>query len=324
MPRNRSSGARRDDLLAEVSELYYLEEKTQAEIAKAIGVTRSMVSRMLKEARERGIVEIRVNRPLQSDHDLETGLRTQFDLVDSYVVANRSVKSENLLKLLGAAGAQVLMRYLEPDIVLGIAWGTSISATVDAVDVEEPMPLKVVQLVGALGARNAEYDGHDLVLRLANKLGGEAYFLNAPFICQSPEVARSLMENDSIRETVNMGKQARLALLGIGSAWPEYSSFYRAGYVPIEELNHLREMGAVGDVCGIHFDANGGDACLDFCERLVTIKKTDLLAVPIRIGVAGGPGKVESILGALRGGYINVLVTDSITARKLLDLERRE
>lgn len=309
----------RANLLADVAEMYYLQDKNQAEIARVVGVTRSMVSRMLSEARQKGIVEIAIRRPLQPDRELEEALVKRFGLRSAHVVTIHSPEDAHLLQHLGNAGAQALRRYLSPGTVLGLAWGTSISATIDAVEVEAPLPIKIVQMVGALGARNNEYDGHGLVMRLAERLGGEGYYLNAPFICPSREIAHSLMDTEGIAETIRLAKKAKIALLGVGSIAPKYSSFYLAGYVPLEELVRLREAGAVGDVCGRHFDVHGRECHDDLSERLVAIQREDLLGIPVRIGVAGGPGKVEPVLGALRGEYINVLVTDSITARRVLE-----
>ena len=310
-------------LLADVAEMYYLEEQNQAEIAKAIGVTRSMVSRILTEARESGIVEIRIQRPLQSDPELESALKEKFGLKDAFVVVSHHRNGERLTRTLGNAGAQMLARHLAHQKTLGLAWGTSISATVDAFEATEPMPVRVVQLVGAMGARNMEYDGHDLVARITEKLDGEAYYLNAPYLCQSPEMAKSLLETKSVRETISVGKKTDLALLGIGTTSPDYSSFYLAGYVTRRELDELRKAGAIGDVCGLHFDINGQPACDDFCERLISIRRQDLLSIPMRLGVAGGEGKTEAILGALRSKYVNVLVIDSLTAKKVLELAKQ-
>ncbi len=312
----------RASLLADVAEMYYLEEKNQAEIAKTIGVTRSMVSRMLTEARESDIVEIRIQRPLQSDPELESVLGEKFDLRDVFVVITNHRGGERLTRTLGNAGAQMLMRHLAPQKILGLAWGTSISATVDAVEVAGTMPVKVVQLVGAMGAHNMEYDGHDLVARITEKLGGEAYYLNAPYLCQNAELANSLLETKSIQETISVGKKTDVALLGIGATSPHYSSFYLAGYVTRRELDGLRKAGAVGDVCGLHFDINGQPACEDFCDRLVSIRRQDLLSIPVRLGVAGGEGKADAILGALRSKYVNVLVIDSTTARTVLEIAK--
>jgi deoxyribonucleoside regulator len=312
----------RASLLADVAEMYYLEQKNQAEIAEFIGVTRSMVSRLLTEARESGIVEIRVRRPVQSDRELSLALIERFGLKDATVVTFPYSGGDHLLSALGSAAAQMLKRYLAPNMILGLAWGTSISATVDAFEAANRIPVRVVQLVGAMGARNMEYDGHDLVARMSEKIGGEAYYLNAPYLCQSAEMAQSLLETKSIRETISLGRKTDVALLGVGTTTPEYSSFYLAGYISQQELQRLRREGAVGDVGGLHFDLEGDPASEDFSDRLVSIRRKELQAIPVRLGVAGGEGKVDAILGALRGGYLNVLVTDSVAARKILDRAR--
>ena len=310
----------RENLLADVAEMYYLEEKDQQEVARIVGVTRSMISRMLKEARAKGIVELRVRRSLQRDHELETALVERFGLQAAVVVVMQPGSSGRVLSYLGKGGAQALLHYLVPGAILGIAWGTSISAAVDAIEPTEPFGVKIVQLVGALGATNDVYDGHALVLRLAEKLGGQGYYLNGPFLCRDPETAESLRHTQSIKDTLELGKQSQVALLGIGSSASQYSSYRLAGYVSTREQNKLQRAGAVGDVCGLHFDRQGRDVGEDFRARSLTIDKEDLFRIPARIGVAGGPGKVGPILGALRGGYVNVLVTDGMTARRVLEL----
>jgi deoxyribonucleoside regulator len=319
---DQRSNPDRNSLLVRVAEMYYLEEKTQSEIADVVGVTRSMVSRMLTEARARGIVEVRIYRPMMYDQALADELKSCFQLQNASVLNAGALDREQLGKELGIGGAVLLKEYLAENSVLGLAWGSTISAVVDEISVSQPLRIKIVQLVGAMGATMNEYNGQGLVQRLVHKLGGEGYFLNAPFICPTPEIARSLRSTPGIREAVEVGERSDAALLGVGSTLPDYSSFYLAGYVPLEELSDLRNLGAVGDVCGLHFDVYGQEVCGSFCDRLVTIQKPALLKIPLRIGVAGGPGKVDAILCALRGGYINILVTDSITARRLLDLEQ--
>lgn len=313
----------RISLLAHVAERYYIDGSDQSVIAKEIGLTRSMISRMLTEARNRGIVEIRINHPIWNEHALEDQIKSRFNIPSVFVISVRkNIDSRGLTAQLGRAGASVLSQFLQEGKSIGLAWGSTVSAVVDALNITNPIPMKVVQLIGALGAQYHEYDGHAVVQRLADKLGGESYFINAPYLCQTSSIAKAFMESPGIAETIAMGRQVDMALLGIGTTDLRYSSFYLAGYATEEDILHYRESGAVGDIAGIHFDINGETLKDEILKRQITIHYEDLLDVPTRICVAGGPGKIRAIYGALQSGLVNVLVTDSTSARSLLESYR--
>jgi deoxyribonucleoside regulator len=315
-------GDDRNELLAGVAEMYYMEELTQAEIARAIGLTRSAVSRMLSEARQKGIVEIRVRRPLRFDHELERALVERFGLKAAHALICRHEGQYDKLRLqLGKAAAQVLQDLLVPNMVLGIAWGTTLSATIDALEVLEPVNITVVQLVGVLGPSSHTYNAQALVELLARKVGGKGIYQYTPLIVEDADTARSLLNTQTVREVITVGKQCDVALLGIGTTDPQFSSLYRGGYITIETLEALREAGAVGDVNAYHFDIEGRMSDIEFHDRLLGIARDDLLKIPTRLGVAGGTVKAPAILGALRGGYVNLLVTDNSTAALVLELD---
>ena len=246
----------------------------------------------------------------------------KYSLLRAFVLVNRSMDYQGLLAGLGKAGSKVMLDFLSPKMVLGLSWGSAVSSVVEAVELNQPVDIQVVQLVGAMGAHNAVYDGHGLVQRMANKFGCGGYFINAPFIVENAEIVEALLENRNIKEAIDLAKRCDVAVLGIGSTEPDYSSFYKAGYVPIEVLNSLREFKMVGDVCGHHFDLKGEAPELDFHKRIVTIDAESLRTIPVRIGVAGGIGKFPAVLGALNAGYINVLVTDEILANRLLQMKK--
>ena len=311
----------RSVLLADIAELYYIDSLKQSEIANKIGVDRSMVSRMLAEARKQNIIEIRIHRPLSFDRDLQIGLEQRFKLRKAYVLINNGGHYDQLLQQLGAAGAMVLNDFLQPGIILGLSWGTAVNAVVDSFKQSRPNSMRIVQLVGALGAQNSVYDGPRLVQRLAQIIGCDGYFLNAPFIVEDPDIAQALLINQNIAEAMSLAQNCDVAVVGVGSTEPEYSSFYQAGYVPLEDLNQLRSLGMVGDVCGRHFNLDGESPDLDLHERIVSIDEEHLKKIPVRIAVAGGIGKVDAILGALRAGYVNVLVTDDEVANRLLEID---
>ncbi|MFZ3150081.1 MAG: sugar-binding transcriptional regulator [Anaerolineaceae bacterium] len=309
----------RIDLLADVAEMYYLDGESQAEISTQIGVTRSMVSRMLIEARDLGIVKIQIDRPLRVNHELAELLCQRFNLTQA-VVVDLNFK-QPLLTTLGKAAAKLLVENLRPNQVLGTSWGTAISATVDELNLPSPVPgITIVQLLGALGARIKEYDGLSIVHRLEEKLGGEGIYLNSPFLVEDRAMASALMESKGVQEALAFGNKSDLALLGIGTTKLEFSPYYLAGYVTEDQMRAIQAEGAIGDVCGIFFDINGHLASSKFQERTIGIELEHLLKIPTRIGVTGGTEKVIPTLGALRGGLINVLVIDSSTARGVLQI----
>jgi DNA-binding transcriptional regulator LsrR (DeoR family) len=309
------------NLHAEIAEMYFHEGITQAQIADKVGINRSMVSRILAEARRKGIVEVKVHRPVMFDRELQERLVSRFRLHSAYVFEFHGEDAVLLKAELAEAGAYVLKKFLIPGSVLGLAWGSTVHETVKAFRSDQSLRIKIVQLVGAIGARNTHFDGHWLVQSLSEKVNGEGYYLNAPFMVGSPEVARALVNDPSISEVIRLWKQIEIGLFGIGTVDPRYSSFYNAGFVDLDELEKLSGEGAVGDVCGLHFNVRGQVSGSDFESHLIVIPRGELLQIPIRLGVAGGRGKTSAILGALRGSYINVLVTDSQTATELLQFE---
>lgn len=317
MTDNTNSQKDRHSLLADIAEMYFLQGKNQAEIAKQVGVTRSNISRMLKEARHAGIVQIQINRPIREELSLADELINRFDLINARVIVVD--QSSQRLERLGKAAADELLAHVKLGRVIGTSWGTGISTTVEELSNNSSLQgVKVVQLLGALGARIEDYDAHAIVRRLAEKLDGEGFYINAPFLVKDKRIAETLLENRSIQETLNKSKQVDVALLGVGSSDMKHCSFYLADYVTRKEIQEIQRAGAIGDVCGRFFDIHGGMTALDFQERLIGISQNDLLKIPVRIGVAGGPEKIKPIIGALRGRLINTLVSDVKTISEVL------
>ncbi|MFN2305197.1 MAG: sugar-binding domain-containing protein, partial [Anaerolineales bacterium] len=161
-----NTGRDRQGLLADIAEMYFLEGKNQAEIAKKVGVTRSNISRMLTEARNSGIIKIQINRPLRENTSLAQQLVKRFSLKGARVIGVE--QSSQLLNLLGAAAAKELVYRLKPGDIIGTSWGTAVSATVEQFVLSNPITdCEVVQLLGALGSRIEDYDAHAIVRRLA-------------------------------------------------------------------------------------------------------------------------------------------------------------
>jgi deoxyribonucleoside regulator len=310
------------NFLAQVATWYYQEELSQSEIAERIGRSRSMVSRLLSEAREQGLVEIRIHFPLNRDTSLEKRLEQAYGLTQARVLAQAPDDYDLLLKRLGGLGALELQEHLHDGVCIGISWGTAVHAVVQAMSAMPLRDVHVVQIIGATDnddpAINADVDGPELARLLAQKLDAAYRFLHAPLIVEDETVARSLREQKSIARTLAQAAQADVILMGIGSLDPAFSSLWRTGYLNKEDLGNLRDLGAVGDILAQPLDASGRPLDDPITRRIIGLKLESLRVTPTTIAVAGGLIKAPAILAALRGGYVNILITDAAVATSVL------
>lgn len=310
--------AERIELLAQVAEMYYEHGLTQSQIAKRIGYSRSMVSRMIAEARESNIVEIRIHYPLQRLRELETALAEALHLEEVRVVQRGALGHGEMLRRLGAMAALLLAEHLQDYMTIGTSWGTALYETVNAARSQALEGIRVVQMIGSLGTPNPDIDGPELARRLARLLGGQYATVPLPLIVDSETTKRSLLSAPHIQRVTQHFKQIDLALVGVGTVDYEFSSLLRAGYLNFEQLESLRQAGAVGDVCAIHIDQQGCLVDTPLTRCVVGIEPDDLRRIPVRIGVAGGQSKALPILAASRAGFINHLVTDEVAALRIL------
>ncbi len=314
----------RTDLLVTVACLYYELNHNQQEIADRLGISRSSVSRLIKEARDFGIVEIRIRRPVHRNYRLEQALLEHFELQDAYVLRTSSDQHEaELLAAVGSLAAIYLQRAIEsmpPRTCIGIAWGIGVHAAVSALPEDRTRQIDVMQILGSVGAADPEIDGPDLARMLAGRLGGRHHDMHAPVFVEQEALREMLYHEPSVRDDMDRARSVALALTGIGTVEEEAASFLRAGHLSSAELASLRSQGVVGETVGRFFDAHGEWERFAINRRVVGIDLHDLRCVPRVLAVARGLPKVASILGALRGGYLTVLATDDITARAVLEL----
>ncbi len=307
----------RIELLARIAEMYYEQNLTQSQIAQKVGYSRSMISRMISEARENNIVEIRINYPLQRIRELEAYLQQVLDLKEARVLQRGALTHSEMLRRLGALAALLLEEHLHEHLTIGTSWGTAVYETVNAVRTQTFEGLRVIQMIGSLGTPNPDIDGPELARRLARILGGQYATLPLPLIVDSESTRLALLNAPHIQRVLHQFRQIDLALVGVGTVDFEYASLMRAGYLDYRQLESLREAGAVGDVCAIHIDLDGRLVDTPLTRCIVGVDAETLRAIPIRIGVAGGQSKALPILAASRAGFINYLVTDEIAALRI-------
>ena len=309
--------------LAKVSALYYLRGQTQQAIADRLRVSRPTVSRMIQEARKRGIVQITIAHVDGLSAELEGELEETFGLREAVVADVGPDTSEAELRTqLGAAAADFLNRMLEPGAVVGLTWGGTLREMVKAVAPRRTDGVTIVQTLGGVGPPLAEAHAADLPRRLAGSLGADLRLIQAPGIVASPDVRQVLASDPQIRSTLDALGSLSIAFVGIGAldTNPVLGEGELASEVDLPEglMEELAALGAVGDMALRFFDAEGAPVRTSLDDRIIGVDLETLAEVDCVVGVAGGAAKVAVIRAALRGGLLDVLVTDDHTARALL------
>lgn len=306
------------DLLTEVARMYYEKNLTQSEIAREIHTSRPTVSRLLQEAKDRRVVEIVIHYPWDRAAMVEQQLQQRFDLKDVRVLDSRGRKGGEALRGVALLAARYLETILRDSAILGMSWGQTVYQTVQQFQADSHAGLKIVQLFGA-AMPNSKIDGPELVRQFAAKCNAEYHSIHAPLYVDRPELREVLLNDQHIRETLQLATQADIIITGIGSLESPYApSQTWLGYLNRSMLTSLRKKGAAGHICAHHYDIDGHILDIDLHKGIVGAPLSVLHNTPQVIGVASGEAKARAILGALNGKHINVLITDDTTAVKVL------
>jgi deoxyribonucleoside regulator len=306
--------------LVEVARAYYLEEQTQAEIARSLGLSRSLISRYLATARELGIVQITIAEPEQAFDALAHALRGRYPhLRDVIVAPTFSDEADAQRAMIGRFAANTLAEIVQPNMKLALGCGRTLRAMVDVLPKRAIPGVIVVQAMGNLGHEAHQIDYNEIARQAAEAWGGQTYYVSAPAILGSGSAADFVAANPTLQYSLALANSADVYIVGLGSL--ESDQLYaKAGLVRDDELEAVRGR-AVGDICARFFDIEGQEQTTAFAERIVGIELAQLRAAQLSIGIAGGDDKVAPLLGALRGKYINVLISDERTIQALLRLE---
>lgn len=309
--------------MTKIARLYYEHGLKQSDIALQLDLSQATVSRMLKRAQDEQLVRITVSVPLGTYTDLEEQLQSLYGLKEAIVVdAGNSDDDEQILRAIGAAGAYYVETTLRQDEVIGISsWSATLVAMVDAM---HPLPrstsAQVVQILGGVGNPTVEAHAAHLTRRLATLTRGSATFLTAPGVAGSVETARIYREDPFVRSAMDLFEQVTLALVGIGATEPSSLLASSGNIFGQTELDVLRERGTAGDICLRFFDRQGRPVLTPLDERVIGMRLEQLQRVPRSVGLAGGSRKLHAIRGALLGRWLNVLITDRLTAQGLINL----
>jgi deoxyribonucleoside regulator len=310
----------KQQLLARVCSMFYEQELTQSAIGEKLGLSRVKIYRLLKEAKEAGIVQIIINWPIKRDSGLEQRLKETFDLQEALVLVAPK-QQDDLLPELGQLAAQYLETLFTDHMTLAICLGKTTYEVIQAIRPNKTLHVNVVQAIGSL-PKMQQYDSAALVRQFAEKVGGEAFYLSSPPIADTKAAAEVMRNQSDIKRTLDIARKADVALVGVGSLEPANSVFVKSQVMTEKELRALVANNAVGDTSWQIFTEDGRLHKDSFNQRVIGLSLGDLKNIPTTLAVAGGITKAKGILGALNTGVVNVLCTDDKAAREILNLRK--
>jgi DNA-binding transcriptional regulator LsrR (DeoR family) len=291
-----------------------------SQIGERLGISRHRVGRLLREAIETGVVKIEIQSLTGKSAELEQALENAFGLKASLVVeVNSDLLPEDIKLMTCKAGAEFLRELIKAHHTIGVGWGTTTFELINQLEPLEMRSATVVQITGGNKRLSVQFDCHEVTRRLAQKLGVEPVLLHAPGIVDKKETRELLMRESTISETFRHFDKLDIVIVGIGAIVPEVRSMLiGSGYVAGAELKSLKQAGAVGDVFSYFINDKGGIVHTEIYDRSITIGVRQIRKVPTTVGIATGAEKSRAVAAAIRGGFVNTLIVDSLLAHALL------
>ncbi len=302
-------------LAARAAWLYFAGGQTQGEIAEKLNVPNTKAHRLIARASRDGLIRVFVEGPIAGCVALEEQLKAKFGLGHCEVVPN--IDDGVLpLRTLGMAGARYLRNVLDRALhgIIGVGHGRTLAATIDFLPSSPAPHVKFVSLLGGLTRRFAA-NPYDVIHRLSERTGSEAYLLPVPFFANSVADKAVLLSQFGIADVVALARQASLHLVGIGEV-DNQGFITSAGMVSASEIEDVARAGALGEVLGSFFDDQGRQVPTDLSARALA-PDIELLRGREMVAIAGGRNKMKAIRAVLRSGLLTGLITDESTARQL-------
>jgi deoxyribonucleoside regulator len=307
--------------MVKVCQYYYSKDPlTMSQIGHRLGISRHRVGRLLREAIETGVVKIEIQSSFTKSMEVEQALENAFGLKASLVVeVNPDLSPEDAKLATCKAGAEFLQELIKTHRTIGVGWGTT---TFELINQLEPQKIKdatVVQITGGNKRLSVQFDCHEVTRRLAQKLSAEPVLLYAPGVVDKKETRELLVRESTIAETFRYFDDLDIVIVGIGAIVPKINSMLiGSGYVSSAELKSLKRGGAVGDVFSYFINDKGEIVETEIYDRSITIGVRHIRRVPTTVGIATGAEKSRAVAAAIRGGFVNTLIVDSLLAQALL------
>lgn len=316
MARKPEAEKDRLDDAAHAGWLYYIAGNTQDEIARKLGVSRQTVQRLVSLAVTEKLIKVRLDHPLSRCLELSEQLKSSFSLASCEVVPADPESISDTLGIAEAAAGEI-ERYLvsQHPVIVGLGTGRTLRAVAEQVSPMECPQHKIVSLVGNI-APDGSASVFDVASRIGDRVGAPHYPMPLPVIATTVHEKSLLLAQKSLRNVMDLAAEADVTFVGVGSI-DDGAALLRDGFVRADEIRALMRAGAVGEIIGWAFDANG-----DLIEGMTNDR---VLSVPLAkpaqrrvIGVSMAPARLKAIKGALAGKLVNGLITNETMAGLLL------
>ena len=309
------------NLLVEIAVMYYLEDKTQTEISKELFMSRPKVSRLLKKARELDIVDIKINYESDDFTRVIKQVQHRFGIEDVVVVKTLKGEEDNL-KEVGRAAANELKFHLHDNIKIGMSWGRTIKSMVKAFKEKKLKNVRVVELFGAVEYGEDSEEFLSIGYEFSRKINGTFYSLPAPLYISDEKTREILLKTPIIDSTIKMIDECDLIITSLGVADSKSPQRIWDAHIDIETRTELLDKGAKGYLCAHFYDQDGRFIEHNINKQIIGISTESIENSKIML-VAGGLNKCEAIYSILKSGNINTLVSDDLTLKKILEVDKK-
>jgi deoxyribonucleoside regulator len=302
------------------SHLYYLQDLTMEAIARELGTSRSSVSRLLSFARETGLVDIQIKSPLDQATVVSDALHRRYKVVAHVVPVPDQTTDVDRLDRVALSAARILTQFVDSNMVIGVAWGSTVSAISRYLVPKSTHGSMIVQLNGAANTRTTGIVyASEILRRFGDAFGAQVQQFPVPAFFDDPDTKVALWRERSTRRVLELQESMDVVLFGIGA--PDAlvpSHVYSGGYLEKADHESLRHEGVVGDVATVFFREDGSSSDITLNKRASGPDFATIRRAPRRVCVVAGTSKVAGLRGALAAGLVTDLILDESTARALL------
>ena len=301
------------------AQLYYVQDLTMEAIAQELHTSRSSVSRLLSQARASGLVDIQIRSPLDAPSRVEKLILDRFQVTAHVLPVPDHASDVDRLERVALSVARILGEFFDSNMIMGIAWGSTMNAVSRHLTPKRTHNAQIVQLNGAGNTRSTGLDyANEILRRFSNAFDARLEQFPVPTFFDDPATRTAYWRERGLRRLLEMQGNMDVALFSVGSPFSMVPSHvYVGGYLDDDEFTALSEAGVVGDVATVFYRADGSTDGIPLNDRGTGPELSVLRRTPRRICVVAGTSKVDSLRGALAAGLITDLFIDEGSARAL-------